>query len=324
MCAMTDTSSESFQTPVLFLIYNRPELTKQVFEAIKKVRPSKLFIAADGPKPQYADQADRCNLTRQIATQVDWECDVKTLFRDQNLGCGKAVSRAITWFFDHVTEGIILEDDCLPTPDFFRFCSDLLQRYRFDNRVMEIGGNSFCPVQEADNSYSFSNHNMIWGWATWRRAWNLYDFEMSYYPQLKQTGALKTLFKFYEEAEWLTQAFERSYNNNNLTWDYQWEFSRRINSGLTIVPSKNLVRNIGLGIDATHTFDPNGPGSKLKAESMSFPLVHPDYVMVDESTERRFFFKNFTTFRSRVKSNIRKILSTEYGRPLSRYTLSRT
>lgn len=234
---------------------------------------------------------------------------MKTLFRVENLGCGSAVSEAITWFFDHVNEGIILEDDCLPTPSFFKFCSELLERYRFDTRVMEIGGNNFLQKFPSNGpSYSFSNHNFIWGWATWRRAWQLYDFKMTAYKGLMESGKLQKLFKFYNESEWFLSAFKRSYNDNNLTWDYQWEFCRRINSGLSITPYKNLVLNIGLGNEATHTVDPNGPGSTLKAESISFPLTHPEYVMVDVARDREFFLQNFTTFRSSLKSYIKRFL----------------
>ncbi|MBA4056200.1 MAG: nucleotide-diphospho-sugar transferase, partial [Marivirga sp.] len=164
---------QGLETPVLLLIFNRPDTTRRVFEAIRKARPKRLFVAADGPRQHKPEDADRCAKARKIATDVDWECEVKTFFRDTNVGCGRGPSGGISWFFEHVDEGIILEDDCLPSPLFFRFCAELLERYRDDKRVMEIGGNTFMDEANRDKEYSyyFSSHNNIWGWATWKRAW---------------------------------------------------------------------------------------------------------------------------------------------------------
>src|SRR5882762_10017668 len=146
-----------FTTPVLFLIFNRPETTRRVMEAIRKIRPKKLYIAADGPRPDREDDVDKCREVREIASVIDWDCDVTKLFRKENLGCGKGPSSAITWFFEHETEGIILEDDCLPSPSFFSFCAELLERYRYDTRIMEIGGNNFEKgISTGKDSYFFS------------------------------------------------------------------------------------------------------------------------------------------------------------------------
>ena len=229
-------------TPILFLIFNRPVVTKQVFEAIRAMKPTKLYVAADGPRPGVHDEIENCRMAREAATAIDWQCDVKTLFREENLGCGRGVSSAITWFFKQEEEGIILEDDCYPSADFFPFCVELLDRYRNDKRIMAITGTNLVPERLRSNeySYAFSNHNNIWGWASWRRAWDLYDYEMSNYAKIKELGYLKNNFSSQYEHDYFEWVFERTYLIPSITWDYQWEFVRRINSGLTIQPQKNF------------------------------------------------------------------------------------
>ncbi len=178
-------------SPVLFLIFNRPETTEQVFSAIKKAQPPRLYIAADGPRSEYPNDAESCDISRAIATNVDWDCEVKTLFQDQNLGCRLAVSGAVDWFFEQETEGIILEDDCLPDQSFFLFCQELLEQYRDDTRIMQIGGTNYQFGKKRTNySYYFSRYGHLWGWASWRRAWSFYDEKMKQWPTAKQNGIL--------------------------------------------------------------------------------------------------------------------------------------
>lgn len=298
--------------PVLFMIFNRPETTIKVFDAIKAEKPKKLFIAADGPRMNKPGESEKCDQVRKIATAVDWDCEVKTLFRDVNLGCGRAPAEAITWFFENVEEGIILEDDCLPSHDFFQYCAALLERYRHDSRIMEIGGNNLLDPEFNKNNYSyyFSNHNMIWGWATWRRAWKLYDFEMKLYKKVFHTQYLESCFRSDYELDYFKFLFDKTVDNiGEITWwDYQWEFVRRLNSGLVIVPSKNLVVNLGLGSNATHTTDPHGTGFNLKFESLDFPLTHPEFILADAIKDDNFFRNTFTTGLSRIKSNLKKVL----------------
>jgi hypothetical protein len=299
------------QTPVLLLIFNRPDTTKRVFEAIRKARPKKLFVAADGPRLHKPDDAHKCAEARRIATSVDWDCEVKTFFRQDNVGCGKGPSGGISWFFTHVDEGIILEDDCLPSPLFFRFCTELLERYRTDTRVMEVGGNTFIDEANRDKDYSyyFSSHNNIWGWATWRRAWAFYDFEMRDYKEIVDKGYLKSSFPSPYELNYFKWILDKTYANIQQVswWDYQWELYRRINSGLAIVPQQNMIVNIGLGADATHTLEEDGTGSDLKFEEMNFPLKHPEFVLQDIRKDELFFRKTFTTPASRIKSRIKDL-----------------
>ncbi len=301
----------TLKTPVLLVIFNRPEATQKVFEAIRKARPEKLFVSADGPRADRPDEAEKCEEARKIATAVDWPCEVKTSFQDRNVGCGRSPSKGITWFFQHVEEGIILEDDCLPADSFFQFCNILLDRYRTDNRIMAISGCNMLSGQTPSNSsYFFSNHNYIWGWATWKRAWQHFDFKLKLYPYFSEKDYFKNYYATPYESDYMNYVLRKSYRYNEQIswWDYQWDFARKINSGLVIVPEKNMVINLGLGSDATHTVETNGIGSHLKLEETELPLVHPEFVMTNIKHDNAMFKKYFTTRLSRAKVMIKKII----------------
>jgi len=308
-------TSSRLTTPVLFVIFNRPGTTRQVFEAIRQARPTKLYIAADGPRPDRPGEAEKCAEVRTIATAVDWDCEVRTLFREKNLGCGEGPATGISWFFEHESEGIILEDDCLPSQTFFRFCAEMLERYRNDTRVMEIGGNNLEQPRDRDgeHSYWFSNHIYIWGWATWRRAWKMHDFKMNHYQEIHSKKYLDRCYDSIYERDFYEYVFEKMYEGDERTsrktiWDYQWQFACKINSGLIVVPNKNLVRNLGFGNDATNTLNPNGVGNDLKLEEMEFPLKHPQFVMPDRVRDMRIFRFLSTSAASRLKSNLKRVI----------------
>jgi hypothetical protein len=283
------------KTPILFILFNRPDTTQVVFNAIRKIKPLRLYVAADGPRPTVQTDLKRCADTREIIKGVDWDCEVKTLFREKNLGCGKGVSSAITWFFEQEPEGIILEDDTVPSDSFFWFCQELLEKYRHDNRVMHIGGNNFLDESPAnkDCSYYFSRNGHIWGWATWQRAWKAYDFKISLYEQLKEEGFFDEFFLNRFEKYYRMRKFNQVHDGSLDTWDYQWDFARFVNSGLSIAPQKNLVKNIGLGVDATHTVSANTKNSELHASDLDFPLKHPPFVLRDIEKDRMYFSKFF-------------------------------
>lgn len=297
-------------TPVLFLIFNRPDVTELVFEAIKKAKPKKLFIAADGPRANKAGEKEKCEETRKLVLdRIDWECEVKTLFREENLGCKYAVSGAITWFFENAEEGIILEDDCLPDADFFIYCSELLEKYRDDSSVMHIGSNNFNNVSEKrKSSYYFSHYVEIWGWATWRRAWKLYDPEMKSFPGLDKSNFLKNTFKSSAEREYWTNCFNTSFENKVDTWDYQWVFCVYLNSGLCITPYTNLVTNLGFRPDATHTTTYHPAFSNMKALPIG-KLVHPAEVKVsweDDQLTYKNIYQSKTSFKRTIFNTIKK------------------
>jgi len=239
-------------TPVLFLIFNRPDTTQKVFNAIRQAKPKQFFIAADGPRPDKEGEIEKCQKARQIATSVDWDCEVKTLFRDRNLGCKIAVSSAIDWFFENIEEGIILEDDCLPDQSFFQFSKIMLEKYRNDSRIMMISGTNYLFNKVTiSESYFFSKYYAIWGWATWRRAWMKYDINMNNWPEFRDSKQLTRVFNDKKIIEYYINMFQRVYDNKINCWGIQWVYSCIFNNGLSIVPGKNLISNIGN--TGTHT-----------------------------------------------------------------------
>jgi hypothetical protein len=298
-------TANKINVPVLFLIFNRPDTTQQVFDEIRKARPVQLFVAADGPRKDRPADYDQCKKAREIIRQVDWECKVFTCFRNENLGCKRAVSSAIDWFFSHVEEGIILEDDCVPDQSFFRFCQELLEKYRDDERIMMISGDNFqFGRNRTDYSYYFSRYYAIWGWATWKRAWSLYDVLMTDWPVYK---ARKYLIEIYQDKR-LVSFFERTmqetYDNHLDTWDIQWTYTCIFNHGLSITPKYNLVSNIGnTGI---HTIDP-GPFHNMPRETIdTCNMIHPLHVLPD-------FKKDTLEFNMILKRSIpNKILGFLY------------
>lgn len=284
------------RSPILFLIFNRPDTTRQVFEAIRSARPPRLYIAADGPRKDRINEDKRCAEVRSIATAIDWPCEIHTLFRDQNLGCKLSVSSGIDWFFQQEPEGIILEDDVLPLPSFFTYCDELLEHYRNNAQIGMISGcNLITKYTNINESYFFSKHNHIWGWASWRRAWSHYDVAMSSWLEWKNTKNLTSidsgnrLFKIYWQ-----NIFDKCYAGEIDTWDYQWTFALWKNNMLSILPTHNQTYNLGFGIDATHTTT-NIPSYVVDSipEALEFPLVHPNNVnstyAIDNLIDRKIY-----------------------------------
>jgi hypothetical protein len=271
----------SLETPVLLLAFNRPEHTARVFEAIRAVAPRRLWIAADGPRAGRPDDVERCAEVRRIVTSVDWECEVDAHLRDANVGCRVNVAEGVDRFFAAVDAGIVLEDDCLPHPSFFRFCEELLDRFRDDERVFAIGGTNLLGSYDTNGSYFFSRYGAIWGWASWRRAWRHYDVDLRAWPQARDEGVLSWLLPPEERAHY-EPALEATHRGELDSWDYQWAFARFVNSGLTVLPRVNLVENIGFDADGTHTTDPGSPHAGIPARELEFPLVHPPYVLHDQ------------------------------------------
>ena len=284
------------KTPILFLVFNRPDTTRKVFAEIRNVRPPRLYISADGPRLKQDGEAEKVSQVRKlIQNGIDWECEVHTLFRDQNLGCRGAVSSGITWFFEQEEEGIILEDDCIPDRTFFRYCEELLERYRCDSQMMTISGNNFLfGRKRTPYSYYFSRYPHIWGWATWRRAWKLFDTHMENWPKLREGQWLYDIFRGDEYAvfSW-DEIFQSVYTDEINSWAYIWTLSSWMQNGLAITPDRNLVSNIGFGSTATHTKSKANQQANVASEPMTFPLKHPPFIIrdvkADEITERTVF-----------------------------------
>lgn len=253
------------KTPILLIIFNRPDLTQSVLSSINQVKPKQLFVAADGPRAHVSGEHALCNQTRElVAAAIDWECELKTLYRSENLGCKLAVSGAINWFFEQVEQGIILEDDCYPDPSFFSFSSELLERYRLDERIMHISGNNFQISQIGESSYYLSRIPHIWGWASWRRAWQKYDVKLSSFDE-------DAAYSFFDDEEinlFWKSILTKVKRGEIDTWDYQWTYTLMRNGGYAIQPQLNLVKNIGFDSRASRTKNQMDFNANMKTYSL--------------------------------------------------------
>jgi 2-polyprenyl-3-methyl-5-hydroxy-6-metoxy-1,4-benzoquinol methylase len=263
-------------TPVAFLIFNRPQLTKKVFEAIAQVKPKTLLVVADGPRS--LEEIEKCQKARSVIEKVDWDCEVSTNFSDVNLGCRNRISTGLDWVFSKVEEAIIVEDDCLPNLSFFYFCQFLLEYYRTETQVMHISGNNFqFGQQRTPYSYYFSKYCHNWGWATWRRAWQHYDVKMENWKEFRDSGALQSIFTTSQERDYWTYIFNQTFEHQIDTWDYQWLYTCWTKGGLAVLPEVNLVSNIGFSDEATHTYLEDSLLSNIPTEPLNF-IEHPRFL----------------------------------------------
>ena len=305
------------ETPVVFLVYNRPVETRRVFERIRQARPSRLMVVCDGARPHSADDSERVAAVREIIDiGVDWKCDVSRNYASENMGCRNRVASGLNWAFEAVEEAIILEDDCLPDPSFFTFCEQLLQRYREDTRIMHIAGTNFAtPHVSVKESYWATFHAPVWGWATWRRAWKHYDFMMETWDaRINEISA--TFANAWERQFWLSD-WERLRNNieDATTWDIMWNFTLRSLGAFSLVPSGNLVENIGIGANGTHT---NGELAHLRLRAGNAPRIlrHPIRLTPsrfrDDVISRAYAGAEFTV-RSNLKAHFRNAVDMVAG-----------
>jgi hypothetical protein len=288
-----------FKTPVAFFIFNRPNTTARVFSEIRRAKPAKLLVVADGPRPERADEADLCTAARRVVEQVDWPCEVLKNYAQENLGCRGRVSSGLAWVFSEVEEAIILEDDCLPEPGFFHFCEKLLEKYRHDEKVMMIGGTNYLLDRlRIPESYCFSRYFAIWGWATWRRAWNRYDITMRDWPRFRRERQLDCFYPQRFMRRRISGMFEDAYQGRIDTWDIQWFFSCLSNGGLSIVPRVNLVSNIGT--TGTHSSEYSANVFFQTFSLDTDDLVHPRQVCQDLRYDNVFFSERLKTTPSVV------------------------
>lgn len=304
-------SSNLFQTPILMVVFNRPDTTRKVFEEIRAIKPEKLYIAADGPRSNRAGEEQLCRETRDIFNRIDWPCKITKLFRDTNLGCRKAVGSAISWFFEQEEEGIILEDDCLPHPSFFEYCRQLLQEYRNDSRIMMICGDNFLKNElTSEESYYFSRYCHIWGWASWKRAWQHYDIDLKGFPAFKEQRLIRNIFSDPLERNFWLNIFQNVYDKKIDTWDYQWSYALFTQNGLNIVPAHNLISNIGFGANATHTSGKMKEFAEMPVHEIKISK-HPEHVIpnraADSIIETRLFSGKKNVLK-RLRLLFRKII----------------
>jgi hypothetical protein len=314
--------SDTFDVPILMIIFNRPDVTTRVFEAVRAVRPKKLYVGADGPRRHRLDDVENCRLAREAITKnIDWPCELRTLFRDENLGGRLAVTGAFKWYFEQVAEGIVLEDDDLPDPTFFPFCKVMLEKYRNNPHVMTIEGTSIQdsnPCQQRDDSYYFSNIPMGWGWAGWRRTWEAYDPDVKQWPVLRDSGFIREKIDNAGAYERFARVFD-DYHEGRLpdSYDAQIVFGSLSRNGLAVTPWRNLISNIGFGASASHTFDANSRWANMQTYPMQFPLRHPNDVVVNHAADAylyREFFGVDKKLRYRLLRPIKNMFPKVYAK----------
>lgn len=291
-------NSDSFKTPILLITFNRIETTKRVFEKIKEQRPEKLYVASDGARGHKQGEDAKVQEVRSFLNEsVDWKCQVKTLFQEQNLGCNHGPHNAITWFFENEEEGIILEDDCLPAHSFFPFCESLLEHYRNDLRVFTVGGhNSLDTMAKISDSYFFTKLPMIWGWATWRNRWQLNLETLKNFEQITKNPLVHSITKDIAVNKVILDNAKLTYTDKADAWDYIWTFTSYLNNALSIVPSKNLIENIGFGPDSTHTSAPHN-AKKTKTYILESIIKHPN-IMLPEFSHDNYVYKDVMNWKS--------------------------
>jgi hypothetical protein len=283
-------------TPILIVAFNRADKVQRVFNRVREVQPKQLFLSVDGARVHKSGEAEKVKAVQDIINQVDWECEVKTLFRDENLGCRMGVSGGIDWFFEQVEYGIILEDDCVPDVSFFRFCEELLERYKDEERIMQISGSNLIPEKfsQYGTSYIFSNFALIWGWATWRRAWQKRDVHLTDFPRFVKENKINNLISDWGGQRYMVDKFQDTYLKINNSWAYAWFCNILNNNGLTILSTNNLIQNIGIDEEATHTKGSGLERYQLGSTGVEFPLKHPEKIeKVDEKMAMEIFYVNY-------------------------------
>jgi hypothetical protein len=298
-------------TPILFIVFNRPDTTIKVFDSIRRAKPAKIYIAGDAPRPDNNEDKKNCALVREITSQIDWKCEVKTRFPEKNQGCGPGPFNAISWIFETEDRAIILEDDCVPAQSFFTYCDELLEKYKDDQRVWTISGNNYYEEIKLPNSYIFSNYGQSWGWATWKRCWQQIDMEMKNFLPFMSIGGFKNVMYSKREVEYFDKFYSTIAKDKNLfshVWDVQASFSIRSNRGLSIVPSKNLVKNIGL--QGTHSSE-IGKYHNIPIDEAFAIENHPLFIIPYVPYDNYCFYKHYLLprkFSQRIKRKIQKTI----------------
>lgn len=291
-----------FNTPIVFVVFNRPDVTAASFAQIRHLRPSRLFVVADGPRVDRPGEADKVARTREVAMAVDWPCEVTPIFADENMGCGRRVSTGITAAVESVDRVIVLEDDCIADPSFFSYCDEMLTRYADDQRVMAVSGNNYQLGRRHSNaSYYFSKYPHCWGWATWRRAWQHFDLKASAWPAFRDADGLATMCDNEFEQKYWIEIFDKVHVGRSKSWAFPWLLACWMQHGLTILPEVNLVSNIGFGDDATHTRR-KSKVAELRTQPLG-PINHPAWVTRNVAADR---FTDKLMFSGAVRRDVFK------------------
>ena len=289
-------------TPVALFVFNRPDHARRVVEQIAAVEPPTLMVVADGPRADHPDDEERCARTRSVVEgAVDWDCDLRRNYADRNLGLRRRFGSGLEWLFTREEEAIILEDDCVPSASFFRFCEEMLGEYRDDERIMDVTGSNHLGQWKADRQdYHFSYYGSIWGWATWRRSWEWYDPEMALWDDPEIRRRIGDVIADDDQFRYLRHLYQRTYEGDIDTWDYQWGFARHRNSALSVVPSRNLVSNIGFDERATHTRRETSDLADAPRYELEFPVRRNEFTAVDREYDRRFHAMRPVSDRNRL------------------------
>ncbi len=310
--------------PILYIIFNRPEKTRRSFSEIRKARPTKLFITADGPRADRPTDTELCRQTREIVQNIDWPCEVKTFFRDKNVGTKIVGPTAIRWFFDNVDRGIILEDDGLPDQSFFTFCEELLEKYKNDRRIMHISGNNFQQKNKyysVKEDYYFSRIPYIWGWATWKRAWDLFDNDLKLWPHVKAENILLKIFKDDAVVDRWAYQFDEGLKDTTdprpqarLDWDGRWALTCFAYNAVAITPRVNLVSNIGFDADARTPRNPKDPLANVPIQPIGTPLQHPEKIYINTLADK-YTLKYIFNINRYWNQRVRWFFKSRFSKP---------
>lgn len=295
--------------PILLIAFKRPDCTAQVLSAISEYKPNSLYFAVDGARSDVAGEEELCQQVRSLKNQVDWECKVFTRFSGENQGMRNGVINAINWFFEQVEDGIILEDDVLPNSDFFRFCEQMLEYYKYDTRIMHVSGCNLMFGKKFDGAtYYFSRLTNIWGWATWRRSWKLYDPDLTDYQEFKKSKRYGDIL-IGDKNKWIYRKLMDFVERKQSTWDYQWQWTVLVNHGLTTVPQVSLITNIGYGNGATTASDAKTKLANIKSELLGGEILHPKFVLPNRQAD--YIFNSTTLHQIPLPKRIfKKVLKT--------------
>ena len=312
-------SNTRYNIPVLIMAFNRANITQEIFNAVKKVKPKQLFMFVDGPRATKLGEDKQCEEVRNIIKQVDWDCEIKTLFLEKNAGIQGVMSgptQALNWFFENVEMGIVLEDDCLPDPSFWPYMEEMLNKYKDDERVMHISGNNFQYgiKRGADNnaSYYFSIYPSSWGWATWKRAWKHFDPKLKTFPQFRDENKIARMTEEKDTQKVWLETFRKEYYGEWKTWDYEWVYAIWSQGGLSIIPNVNLIKNIGFGEQATFNFSTEHEYANMPTENI-LPITHPKEIKPNIEADR-FVFETTFLYKKPLKRKIEDFIFRKLSR----------